>query len=468
MSELKIQEAPQSLGGILKSIGPGLIISAGIVGSGELIVTTKLGAEQGFTLLWFIIFGCFVKVFVQVELGRYTVIQGKSTLDAMNSLPGFRLFGVGWLVWAWMVMFVATFFQLAGIVTGISDVFALGGSTLSNWIWAAIITGSCSLFLTIGRYNFIEKFSTSMVALFTLFTIAAVISLYWTDYPITTANIVEGMSFKVPDNIVTAFAAFGVIGVGASELIYYPYWCLEKGYAKYVGKKSEAASEEEWERRAEGWMRVLKIDAFISLVVYTGATIAFYLLGAAVLHGGGHEVTSDTLMPILSKMYQETFGATGLWIFIVGAFIVLYSTVFISTATNARLFADIFRVFRVIDPDDEQKKAKAIWWTCLLLPMFYLAVTLIIPGNPVGLVFAGAVAQALMLPFLAGAALYFHYAVTPKKLKPGIPWLSALWISALLMASVGFFKFTQEAKPIIQKIFSPAQEESQTPDTNQE
>ena len=42
-------------------------------------------------------------------------------------------------------------------------------------------------------------------------------------------------SFTLPASFTVAFAAFGIIGVGASELIYYPYWCLEKGYARHIG-----------------------------------------------------------------------------------------------------------------------------------------------------------------------------------------------------------------------------------------
>ena len=56
MDNIATQEAPKSVGAILRRIGPGLIISANIVGSGELIATTLLGAEVGFILLWFIIF----------------------------------------------------------------------------------------------------------------------------------------------------------------------------------------------------------------------------------------------------------------------------------------------------------------------------------------------------------------------------------------------------------------------------
>ncbi len=35
----------------------------------------------------------------------------------------------------------------------------------------------------------------------------------------------------------TALATFGIIGVGAAELVVYPYWCLEKGYARFTGEQ---------------------------------------------------------------------------------------------------------------------------------------------------------------------------------------------------------------------------------------
>ena len=56
-------------------LGPGLIISAAIVGSGELIVTPKIGAALGFSMLWFIIIACIVKVFVQIELARLAIVE---------------------------------------------------------------------------------------------------------------------------------------------------------------------------------------------------------------------------------------------------------------------------------------------------------------------------------------------------------------------------------------------------------
>ena len=55
----------------LRRIGPGLVLAASIVGSGELIATTTLGAQAGYTLLWMILLSCAIKPVVQAELGRY-------------------------------------------------------------------------------------------------------------------------------------------------------------------------------------------------------------------------------------------------------------------------------------------------------------------------------------------------------------------------------------------------------------
>src|SRR5690349_17425921 len=87
-SDLLVENPPQTVLGILRRLGPGLIIAGSIVGSGELIATTATGATAGFTLLWLIILGCVIKVWVQVELGRYTMVSGNTTMEAINQTPG--------------------------------------------------------------------------------------------------------------------------------------------------------------------------------------------------------------------------------------------------------------------------------------------------------------------------------------------------------------------------------------------
>ena len=53
-----IVEPPRTFLAVVRRLGPGLIVAGSIVGSGELIATTKVGAESGFVLLWLILIGC--------------------------------------------------------------------------------------------------------------------------------------------------------------------------------------------------------------------------------------------------------------------------------------------------------------------------------------------------------------------------------------------------------------------------
>ena len=421
----------------LSHLGPSLIISASIVGSGELIVTPKVGAASGFTLLWFIILACVLKVFVQIELARVAIVERKTSLELLNQMPGPRL-RVSWLLWLWLLMYVGLVFQVGGLIGGVVLVCRTMGFTWQPQLLLVAVTGSCALLLVSGRYKPVEHWSTGMVAMFTLSTIVAIVALQWTPYRVSAGDIAHGLSFQMPASFTVAFAAFGIIGVGGSELLYYPYWCLEKGYANHIGAREDSPA---WRERAGGWIRVLKIDATLSLVIYTGATVAFYILGAAVLHARGAEVTDRELIQTLSEMYRQTLGAPGSWIFLIGALAVLYSTFFVATASNARLFADAVSVFGLRSYADDTERRKMVQAACVGLPIASASIYFLFP-QPVLLVLIGAIGQGLMLPFLGAAAVYYHHKRVAPALGSSAAWKLGLWLSALAMLLVGAYQIS--------------------------
>lgn len=426
---------PAGILGILRHVGPGLIISANIVGSGELIVTPKVGAAHGFDLLWFIIVGCLLKVFVQIELGRYAVARGRTTLEALNEIPGPRLI-VSWLVWLWLLMFAATFFQVAGMVGGIAGIAAAAGMPMNGRVVAVAIGGAVAILLVVGRYRTVETVSTAMVAAFTICTMVAVWALQGTPFAVTGGDLGRGFALRLPEDFNVAFAAFGIIGVGAAELIYYPYWCLEKGYARQVGPADGSAA---WGERARGWMRVLRMDAWLSCGIYTLATLAFFLLGAAVLHDQGLDVANADMIPTLAHMYHDTFGAWSVPVFLVGAFAVLFSTIFVSTASNTRLIADTCVLFHLAPDGAGRTRERIIRWSCVLLPVSWVTI-FVLWGEPVHLVLVGAIAQGFMLPFLGMAALWLHHRRGDPALRTGGAWRFLLWLSAACMVIVGAYQ----------------------------
>ena len=264
-----------------------------------------------------------------------------------------------------------------------------------------------------------------MVCLFTLLTLVNLIALQFdNNYAISASDIAEGFRFRLPPvgealvarPLVTALAAFGIIGVGAAELIYYPYWCLEKGYARHVGPRE---STDAWSQRARGWLRVMRWDAFASMGVYTLATVAFYLLGAAVLHRDSVNPAGYQLIDTLARMYENNpfFGSWGRTMFLSGAVFVLYSTFFVAAASNARVASDAVDLFRARPRDDEAfgRRVRLFSW---IFPLVSLAVYLV-SKDPVKLVLLSGVMQAIMLPMLALAAVFFRYRRCDSRLAPG-------------------------------------------------
>jgi len=414
--------------GVLARIGPGLILAGAIVGSGELIATTVLGAQVGFTLLWLILVCCLVKVVVQNELGRYAVATGQTTLEALNRIPGPRLL-VAWPAWLWLLMVAAVMFPVGGLLGAIGEVLhrLVPGVSVVAWVW--ILDAVTLALLLVGRYAVIEKTSVILVGLFTLVTVAAAAIVLGDPRFSTPADILSGLRFRLPEGgLVTAAAVFGATGVGAGELVMYPYWCIEKGYARWAGPPDSSSARTD---RVRGWVRVMGFDVLGALVLYAFSTIAFYLLGAGVLARQAVVPQGGEMVAALSAIFTETLGPASLPFFLAGAVAVFYSSVFSATAGHARILADFAVVAGYARRHDYRRRLlfirAAVLLTLLVPTLCYLWLQ-----EPVLMVLIGGVAQALMLPVIAFSTLYLGRRL-PAELRPA-PWLRAfLWISSLLI-----------------------------------
>ena len=187
----------------------------------------------------------------------------------------------------------------------------------------------------------------------------------------------------------------------------------------------------------------MHLDAFLSMVVYTIATLAFYLLGASVLHQftgpEGLPGTVAGMLEVLSRMYVPVLGErVALWFIVIGAFAVLFSTLFAGTAAKCRTLTDFMHLngfIRLAHPDDRW------WWVrrfCIAFPFLYLAIFIWVP-NPARLVIIGGFAQALTLPMIATAALYLRYRRTDRRLTPGLLWDLLLWLSMLAFFAAALY-----------------------------
>jgi Mn2+/Fe2+ NRAMP family transporter len=432
--DLAIKEPPTSFWETTSYLGPSMILSASIVGSGELIMTTTLGAKAGFVALWVIIASCLVKVCVQLEFGKHAICSGETTMQSLNALPGPVAVGVKWSVWMWLLVQVVIFFQYGGIVEGVGQALNIGLPQLPVWFWAAAAGLTTAILLSVGRYRLIQNLSIILMALFTLFTLVCLALIQNTPYRISGEQLLEGVRFRLPrEALGAAVAAFGLTGVGASEIIAYPYWCLEKGYAIYTGPRTTSS---EWADRARGWIRVMYWDAFASMVVYTLVTCAFFLLGAAVLHGRGEIPEGPAMIRSLSKIYTESAGAGAMVIYLVGAIVVLFSTLFAGSAAWTRMFSDAFAHLGLLDYSNLRQRRKWILGFAWFFPLAWTVLGLTFKA-PIAMVMAGGVANAALLMLVAYAAYTFRYRRLPPELRPGLMYDVLLWLSFVSIVAVG-------------------------------
>jgi Mn2+/Fe2+ NRAMP family transporter len=430
-----VEAPPASVTNALRRVGPGMVLAASIVGSGELIATTTLGAQVGFAALWIILVSCAIKPVVQGELGRYTIATGRTGLEGFNSLPGPRI-GVGWLVWAWAITVSLTLLQVGGMYGGVAQALNLLVPAVSLNVWVAVCLAVTIAVLVGGGYSRIEKLAVVKVGLFTVLTVCAAAVLARRPGAISSADLIDGLSLELPAaGLATAIAVFGITGVGATELVMYPYWCIEKGYARFAGPRDGSA---EWVARARGWIRVMHVDILCSLVIYTMATVAFYLLGAGILHRGGTTPAARDMIQVLSRIYTQTLGDWALWLFYLGAVVTLYGTIFAATAAHSRLFADVVRMTGAYARDDAVSRLRwrnrfvVILATVPAILYWFLA-------SPVQMVVAGGVAQALMLPLIGVAAVYLRYTDVPPDIRPSTGTTVVLWIATAVMAAFALY-----------------------------
>lgn len=455
-----IQEPPASLWQAFRKIGPGIILAGSIVGSGELIATTRLGADLGFMFLWLILFSCVIKVFVQIELGRVAISSGKPTLGVLNELPGWR-WRAHWQVWWWFFMLLATVAQMGAMVGSVGQALHLafpgfanrmitvcGGASTSigqtliahpEHPWAVVTALAAAALLLSGGYLMIERLTTFLVVSITFITVACVLSLPAAGFGISLADLASGFRFAFPpdvdaryrtDAIGQAFAVFGMTGVGAAELYSYPYWCLEKGYARFVGPCSD---DPEWVRRANGWMRVMHLDAWASMVVFTLATVSFYFLGATVLHRLDLHPAGKDMFGQLANMYVKVFGDWTWGLFLIGGSAVLFKTLYVASAGHSRLSSDFFNMARFVRYDNAYARWRMVRILCVFYPLLALAIYLFV-GEPRAMVSFGGFAQGVTLPVIAGATVYLRYRKTDQRIAPSRLSDLFLWVAFVLLA----------------------------------
>jgi Mn2+/Fe2+ NRAMP family transporter len=428
-----MQTAPKTFLERIKFIGPSVIVTGSVVGSGSIVMTPLLGAAAGFLLLWWLLLSMWSKPIIQAEISRYIVVTKKTFLEAFADMPGFKTTIQGkttsWLVW---FMFIGVIPSIAGM-GGLAGAVAEAGNTmfplLSTEAWVAISCLLTWLLLYFGSYKSLERTLLVMVIFFSLMTLVIAIGMQSTEYQVNFDQISQGLSFSFPtEYLPLALAVFGFTGISYGEIMAYTYWCLEKGYADNTGNDIEETKH---------WIKTMQTDVWVTVFFITLGTLPFFFLGAGVLNNvpelqeslATSSFWDVDVISSLQNMFSLVLGGWAKWLFIILAFFVLFSTLLSGTAAFTRTISDYLITMGLVRERTDTRK-KLIKLVAFVIPFLSGLFYFILP-NPITLLLIAGIWAAMGLPIVNIGALYLVNKLEPA-LQPKVSTKVILWASLIL------------------------------------
>jgi len=316
------KNAPVNFREKLTFMGPGVVLAALAIGSGELVLTPRSGAQYGFALLWVPILTIVYKAAFSEGLARLTIASGDDVFRVFDWLPGPR---------HWAQYLIILVFSLDMI--GYGGIALAGGSALAGLFpgFDIRVGGLCAaalvpVLLHTGSYPFFEKVVVAMCGVL----LAGVIYTLF-QVPLPGHQIARGLVPSLPEGSVsTIMGLMGWIGAGTTTLLY-STWINEK-----IGK---AHSEQEYRR----WLSTMRIDCIASYTLILGISFAFLAMAVATLHTQGIVPGKQQIMSTLSGMLDSV--PRGRETFLVVAFFALFSTVVSCMDGKSRAIASMLTGF---------------------------------------------------------------------------------------------------------------------------
>ena len=295
----------------IRSIGPGLIVAALVFGPSKLTITSKIGANFGYDLLWIIIIAIFFMAVFTLIAERIGLASDKSLLTMIGDRWGrnaARIIGVG-------IFLVCASFQTGNSV-GVG--IAIGELTKTSNVYWIIFFNGVGIILLFFRefYKVLEKLMVSLVGLMLLAFLITLIEV-----KPNFVNIVEG--FFIPKTplgsigLIIAFMAscFSIVGAFYTSYLVQQRKRVNKGVNIYKSKNSS-------------------LTGILILGLLSGIVM---ICAAAILQPMGIEVSTAKDMSIA---LTPAFGVYASAVFLIGLFAAGFSSIVGNASIGGTLLSD--------------------------------------------------------------------------------------------------------------------------------
>lgn len=296
----------------LSVLGPGIITAALVFGPSKMTITSKMGGEFSYSLIWVIVVSIFfMLVFTNMSarIGQYNSESLLTLIKKKTGKWGGILIGVG-------IFLVATSFQ-AGNSTGLG--IAIGEATGTDskiWIVLFNLLGILLLFFH-SFYKMLEKVMLTLVLimLFCFVTTAIVIQP-------SVSDILSGLKPAVPEGSVGLIVAFIASCFSLVGAFYQAYLVQEKRKTKTAGSDSS---------------KYAQLSSTVGILLLGVISMVVLVCAAAVLHPQGVEINSASQM---AKALEPLFGSFASYLFFIGLFGASFSSLIGNAVLGGAMLGD--------------------------------------------------------------------------------------------------------------------------------
>ena len=337
------------------------------------------GSNYGYSLMWVLVVALLLRFLLVSLIARYQLCNqhGEGVLDGLSRLH--RWYAPALLAAAFIMGHVYGAYMTVGAGEVCRNLFRVG----ETWQWALLCNGVALALVFRPSYDQLEWIFKAFLG---LMAISFVGSAIWVGF--NPVSVLKGLyRLEMPgqhgkfNSLLVAGAMIGAVG-GSIMNLAYPYFLEQKGW------------------RGPQYRRVQLYDFLLAISAMIVLNLAVWILGAQLLYPDKHISQLDDLPSLLST----TLGESGRWLFYIGIFAAIYTSILGTAAGLGYLGSHAWLRWRTgTGPirSDYRRHPLYRWIVlcCLVTPMIWT-----FPGMPdfVTLTLVANSAQVVLLPMLAG------------------------------------------------------------------
>jgi Mn2+/Fe2+ NRAMP family transporter len=327
-------------------LGPGLLLAATGVGGGDLATATFVGGTLGTAVLWAVALGAFMKFVVTEGLARWQLATGETIIEGAVRRLGpvvIWIFLPYFLLWSFFVGAA----QMSANGVALHAMIPVFEDATDGKLVFGVLSSLAGLGIVLrGGYRGFDIAMKICIGVMFVTVALTAIALWPGTGEVLRGLFVPTLPRANPEAIVWTVSLIGGIG-GTLTVLSYGYWLREEG------------------RTTPDDLRACRIDLAASYFVMALFGILMVIVGQTVkLEGEG-----TAMLVVLSDRLGEELGPAGKWLFLVGTFGTVFSSLLGVWQATPYLFAECWRLGVRRDPNPVDMRAQTYRWFLIVLAL---------------------------------------------------------------------------------------------------